>query len=277
MPLAGSKRHRLDQIGLTGGQTQETTLDHAFAPFSQHRGIGDDRRTHPHHRAPTPPLGMIGGQPHGADCHIEHRATSAFAAPFRRRVFAGGAVDAADRPAIAARAHRVRASRSIPSRGSWARRSPIRTGKSRAADRPRPGPARSARAPSLPSGAPSDRSRLRTASSTRTLPGSATRDRSLRIRSTIIRFSARSLTLRARRSLCARSSSGSRPRGAVPFIGRTVTAWSSSSKNSSGEAAASSANRPTAPPHTPPRASGADRHRSPADRHARSRPTETSD
>ncbi len=72
-------------------------------------------------------------------------------------------------------------------------------------------------------------------SGTRTLPTSATRDRSLRSRSTIIRFSARSLALVRRCSAAAASVAASGPRGAVPFMGRVVMCSPSQSKNSSGE------------------------------------------
>ncbi len=70
----------------------------------------------------------------------------------------------------------------------------------------------------------------------RTVPGRAMRPRSLRSRSTIIAFSARSFTDAVRRSRVASSSASQRPRGAVPFIGRVVSRSPSSRKNSSGEA-----------------------------------------
>ena len=72
--------------------------------------------------------------------------------------------------------------------------------------------------------------------STRTEPVSATIPRSLRNRSTIIRFSALSLGLFRNCSTAARSSPAQRPRRAVPFIGRVVMTPSCSEKNSSGEA-----------------------------------------
>ena len=62
------------------------------------------------------------------------------------------------------------------------------------------------------------------------------RPRSFRRRSTIIAFSARSFAEARSRSATARSSSGHRPRGAVPFIGLVTIAPSRSSKKSSGEA-----------------------------------------
>ncbi len=69
-----------------------------------------------------------------------------------------------------------------------------------------------------------------------TVPVRATRDRSLRSKSTIIKFSARSLALLARCCLACRSASTSKARGAVPFIGRVVRVPWCQSKNSSGEA-----------------------------------------
>ena len=70
----------------------------------------------------------------------------------------------------------------------------------------------------------------------RTVPGRAMRPRSLRRRSTIIAFSARSFTDAVSRSRSASSSAGQRPRGAVPFIGRVVSRSPSSRKNNSGDA-----------------------------------------
>ena len=70
----------------------------------------------------------------------------------------------------------------------------------------------------------------------RTVPGAAIRPRSLRSRSTIIAFSARSFTDAVSRSRIASSSSSQRPRGAVPFIGRVVSRSPSSRKKSSGDA-----------------------------------------
>ena len=70
---------------------------------------------------------------------------------------------------------------------------------------------------------------------TRTLNGSAMRDKSLRSRSTIITFSARSLADVRRASACAVSSSGVAPRGAVPFMGRVRMRPACQSKNSSGD------------------------------------------
>mmetsp|Transcript_5216 Transcript_5216/g.19489 ORF Transcript_5216/g.19489 Transcript_5216/m.19489 type:complete len:274 (+) Transcript_5216:349-1170(+) len=60
---------------------------------------------------------------------------------------------------------------------------------------------------------------------TRTVPSCATRLRSLRSRSTIIRFSALSFSLVRKWAWAASSSTRSRPRGAVPFIG-----WAASSQ-----------------------------------------------
>jgi ABC-type Fe3+ transport system permease subunit len=59
--------------------------------------------------------------------------------------------------------------------------------------------------------------------STTTLPSSATRLRSLRMRSTIITFSARSLGLFSSSSRSARSACGVAPRGRVPLIGLVTT------------------------------------------------------
>ena len=70
---------------------------------------------------------------------------------------------------------------------------------------------------------------------TRTECGSAMRERSLRSRSTIIRFSARSFGALRRKSDCTASSAGVAPRGAVPFIGRASSRPARQSKNSSGE------------------------------------------
>jgi len=63
---------------------------------------------------------------------------------------------------------------------------------------------------------------------TATVPATATLLRSLRSRSTIMRFSARFFGLEA-------SPSGSVSAGAVPFMGRAVTVPPSTSRNSSGE------------------------------------------
>ena len=72
-----------------------------------------------------------------------------------------------------------------------------------------------------------------------TLCGSAMRDMSLRSRSTIITFSARSLGAVRRCSACCASCSGVAPRGAVPFMGRASrvppSGASCQSKNSSGD------------------------------------------
>ena len=76
-------------------------------------------------------------------------------------------------------------------------------------------------------------------SGTRTVCGSAMRERSLRSRSTIITFSARSLGDARRRSAAAASSAGVAPRAAVPFMGRArmlpPAALACQSKNSSGD------------------------------------------
>ena len=67
---------------------------------------------------------------------------------------------------------------------------------------------------------------------------------SLRIRSTIIRFSARSLALTSSAARNARSAAGSLLRGLVPLIGLvSISPVDSSRKNCSGEAL-SSANDP---------------------------------
>jgi len=69
-----------------------------------------------------------------------------------------------------------------------------------------------------------------------TAPLRATRPMSLRIRSTIIAFSARSFVDACRARRIASSSSSHRPRGAVPFIGRETIRSPSIRKNSSGDA-----------------------------------------
>ena len=66
-------------------------------------------------------------------------------------------------------------------------------------------------------------------------PGTATRPRSLRTMSTIIRFSARFLGDAPSQRHCAASASVVGPRTAVPFIGRAVSRSPSSEKNSSGD------------------------------------------
>ncbi len=68
----------------------------------------------------------------------------------------------------------------------------------------------------------------RTSAGTRTLPGVQTRPRSLRMRSTIITFSARFFA-------DAVSSSGSESSGAVPLIGDVSTSSPVRRRNSSGE------------------------------------------
>ena len=71
--------------------------------------------------------------------------------------------------------------------------------------------------------------------STRIEPGTQTRPRSLRTRSTIITFSARSFSERSSPSRSAAAEAGSTGRGRVPLIGalRTRRPWRS--RNSSGE------------------------------------------
>ncbi len=64
---------------------------------------------------------------------------------------------------------------------------------------------------------------MRNSSGVATAPGSQTRLRSLRIRSTIIRFSARSLSLASNSAARRASSAGVAPRGRVPLIGRVST------------------------------------------------------
>ena len=61
------------------------------------------------------------------------------------------------------------------------------------------------------------------------------RERSLRSRSTIMTFSARSLGDARRAAAWAASISGVAPRAAVPFIGRARICPSCQSKNSSGD------------------------------------------
>ena len=68
------------------------------------------------------------------------------------------------------------------------------------------------------------------------MPARAIRPRSLRSRSTIIAFSARSLADATSEAPAASSSASQRPRGAVPFIGRVVTRSPSMRKKSSGDA-----------------------------------------
>ncbi len=75
----------------------------------------------------------------------------------------------------------------------------------------------------------------RNRSGTATDPGTATRDRSLRIRSTIIRFSARCLGSAASVRAAAASASASASRAAVPFIGRAIASRPRSAKKSSGD------------------------------------------
>ena len=81
----------------------------------------------------------------------------------------------------------------------------------------------------------SKRSASKTSDQT-TEPSRAILPRSLRRRSTIIAFSARSLTEPRRAARIAWSSASQRPRGAVPFIGRVVMRPPSIRKNSSGDA-----------------------------------------
>ncbi len=70
-----------------------------------------------------------------------------------------------------------------------------------------------------------------------TLPGAQTRLRSLRARSAIIVFSARSLALASSSSASAASSRPVAPRGRVPFIGSVSTVPSGCTRrNRSGEA-----------------------------------------
>ena len=78
--------------------------------------------------------------------------------------------------------------------------------------------------------------RGRTRRSRSTEPVRAILPMSLRSRSTIIAFSARSLTDPRRPAATASSSADHRPLGAVPFIGLVVMRPSSIRKNSSGEA-----------------------------------------
>ncbi len=69
---------------------------------------------------------------------------------------------------------------------------------------------------------------------TDTLPISAMRPRSLRMRSTIMRFSARCFTSLASVRRASASASAVLPRGAVPFIGRVEITHPSCSMKSSG-------------------------------------------
>ena len=70
----------------------------------------------------------------------------------------------------------------------------------------------------------------------RTDPVAATRPRLFRSRSAIMTFSARSFSEERSRSRTASSSSGKRPRRAVPFMGRVITVSPRRSRKSSGEA-----------------------------------------
>ena len=72
---------------------------------------------------------------------------------------------------------------------------------------------------------------------TSTLPISLTLPMSLRMRSTIIRFSARSFSLAASSAASAASDSGVAPRARVPLIGRdSITPDGLTVRNCSGEA-----------------------------------------
>ncbi len=73
-------------------------------------------------------------------------------------------------------------------------------------------------------------------SSTSTVPKRAILPRSLRSRSTIMRFSARSLSDLVSWRAFALSSAGQRPLPMVPFIGRTSIRGPDREKNSSGDA-----------------------------------------
>ena len=72
-------------------------------------------------------------------------------------------------------------------------------------------------------------------SGTRTLASSQTRERSLRSRSTIITFSARSFALPASSAARASSSAGVAPRGRVPLMGRVSTRRPSRRRKRSGD------------------------------------------
>ena len=78
-------------------------------------------------------------------------------------------------------------------------------------------------------------------SGTVTVPGTQTRLRSLRTRSTIITFSDRFLADRSSSASCAADSVGSSLRRAVPLIGLDVTVWPDRRRNSSGESDATAA------------------------------------
>ena len=85
----------------------------------------------------------------------------------------------------------------------------------------------------------------RSRAGTRTLPGRQTRLRSLRIRSTIIMFSARSLAERSSAARWSAAASWPAGRGRVPLIGLDQTAGPVRRRNSSGDRLA------TAPPGSP--------------------------
>ena len=97
---------------------------------------------------------------------------------------------------------------------------------------------RARRRRSRPGGGPSDAAPARTAPAPARVPGRQTRERSLRSRSTIITFSARSLSLSASARPSAASCIGPRPAGpgALDRPGLDVAPLSSSRRKRSGEA-----------------------------------------
>lgn len=88
------------------------------------------------------------------------------------------------------------------------------------------------------------RGRTSQRASTCTEPGVADRPRSLRIRSTIMTFSARSLADAANRRRARSSACGSGDRGAVPLIGEVCTRSSAVRRNSSGDRLATAPHGP---------------------------------
>ena len=101
----------------------------------------------------------------------------------------------------------------------------------------RPAPAAAGRAPPTPGDARSGTFRPRRPLGTRTEPYSQTRPRSLRSRSTIMTFSARSFGLASRSRTARRLPPGVRPRGRVPLIGRVSTSpVGDTCRNRSGDA-----------------------------------------
>ena len=173
----------------------------------------------PAERVPGDPAAdPVGGQTgrgvldRGADRDVEPRAGARRRG--RRHVADGAAVDAAGRVLqVGDDPHRRhlgspgdRTAREQGPEDRRAGRSPVRA-------RPRPSSSAAKRSRSA---------RPRTRRATAPTPSRATRPMSLRSRSTIIAFSARSFSDACRASRRARSSASHRPRDVVPFIGRVL-------------------------------------------------------